>query len=380
MANKLLFVDDEPQILEGIRRLLYREYQVSVAEGGEQGLSSIKSFGPFEVVVSDMRMPGMNGAQFLAKVREIAPDTVRMLLTGYTDLSAAIEAVNQGNIFRFLTKPCDKTVLTKALADGLEQHRLVRAEKDLLEKTLMGSIKVLTDVLGAASPEAFGRSMRIARYVRHLSARSNLPSPWRFEAAAMLSQLGCVTLDPELIQASYALERLSPEEKNRFLAHPQKARELLLNVPRLEPIAWMIGQQFETGNAKVQPDQTAEWDQDILLGAKILKLAVALDNLKMRGLSDDDAFRKLKERRDEFGEQLLQRLEDITPQSPTREQRKVLASKLSAGMILDQEIRTKAGMLVVPKGQEITQALVMKLGDYAQAGTIDKDIMVSVPV
>ena len=117
--DKILFVDDEPAVLDGYQRLLRREFDVSVALGGEQGLTSIRTNGPYAVVISDMRMPGLNGAQFLSLVRQKVPDTVRMLLTGYTDLNAAMDAVNEGNIFRFLTKPCDKELLVKALTTGV---------------------------------------------------------------------------------------------------------------------------------------------------------------------------------------------------------------------------------------------------------------------
>jgi len=206
MINKVLFVDDEPSVLEGYKRMLHREFQVDTAVGGLQGLALIRDDGPYSVVISDMRMPGMNGAQFLSQVRQAAPDTVRMLLTGYTDIDAAMEAVNQGNIFRFLAKPCEKEALIEAINAGVYQYRLVMVEKELLEDTLMGSIKVMTDVLSAASPEAFGRSMRITRYVRHMIAKFNLSSPWRFETAAMLSQLGCVTLDSEVMQAAFVGE------------------------------------------------------------------------------------------------------------------------------------------------------------------------------
>ena len=173
MVNKVLFVDDESSILDGYKRMLHREFEVDTAVGGLQGLTLIRDRGPFSVVISDMRMPGMNGAQFLAQVRQSAPDTVRMLLTGYTDIDAAMDAVNRGNIFRFLAKPCEKETMIEAINAGIYQYRLVMVEKELLEDTLMGSIKVMTDVLSAASPEAFGRSMRITRYVRHVIGKFN---------------------------------------------------------------------------------------------------------------------------------------------------------------------------------------------------------------
>lgn len=380
IADKILFVDDEPAVLDGYRRLLHREFAVDTAGGGEQGLALIREQGPYAVVISDMRMPGMNGAQFLAQVRQATPDTTRMLLTGYTDLNAAMDAVNEGNIFRFLTKPCEKETLGKAITTGLVQYRLVAAEKELLENTLMGSIKVLTDVLSAASPEAFGRSMRIARYVRHLVGKFSLPSPWRFEAAAMLSQLGCVTLDLDVIQAAYVGNKLSSEDEARFAAHPQVARDLLVNIPRLEPIAWMISQQLTKPDMHKVPDAPASSADDIVLGAKMLKVAVAFDNLKIRGLSDGEAIAHLRSRHNEFERELIDALTSVKPDDAKMELRKVATSRLTAGMILQQEIKSRAGMLVVAKGQEVTHALLIKLGNFARAGTIDKEVVALVPV
>ena len=136
MADKVLFVDDEQEILDGYERLLRRDFHVRVARGGAAGLTEIEQNGPFAVVISDMRMPGMNGAEFLAQVRRTEPNTVRMLLTGYTDIGAAIAAVNEGNIFRFLTKPCDKETLADAINLGITQYHLIRAEKDLVKQAL----------------------------------------------------------------------------------------------------------------------------------------------------------------------------------------------------------------------------------------------------
>jgi response regulator RpfG family c-di-GMP phosphodiesterase len=380
MPDKILFVDDEAPVLDGIKRMLHKEFQVDTAVGGEQALETMRMLGPYSVVVSDMRMPGMNGAQFLARVRQTSPETVRMLLTGFTDLNAAMDAVNEGNIFRFLTKPCEKEILAKAITTGLVQYRLMTAEKELLENTLMGSIKVLTEVLSAASPEAFGRSTRIARCVRHLVSRFDLPLPWRFEAAAMLSQLGCVTLDPGVIQAAYVGEKLSPEDQVRFDAHPRVARDLLIHIPRLEAIAWMISQQLVKEDVPAVPETSGAPAEAIAFGAKILKLAVALDDLTIKGLSDEEATAKLRGRRGEFGSELIDALTSMKPESARMELRKVATSKLTTGMILQQEIRTLAGMLVVAKGQQVTHALLIKLENFSRAGTIEKEIAALVPI
>ena len=125
MAEQILFVDDEKSVLDGIERLLYGEFSISKAQGTIQGISLIQLLGPYAIVVSDMRMPGRDGdgARFLARVHQLAPNTVTMLLTGYKDMEAAIVAVNEGRIFRYLRKPCKKDDLVKAIHQGLAQYR-----------------------------------------------------------------------------------------------------------------------------------------------------------------------------------------------------------------------------------------------------------------
>jgi DNA-binding NtrC family response regulator len=152
IQETILFVDDEPAILDGYKRVLYKDFAIETAVGAEAGLALMKSHGPFPVVVSDMRMPKMNGVQFLSEVKSVAPDTVRMILTGYADVPTVMDAVNESNIFRFLTKPCEKTILGSALTSALTQYRLVVAERELLEKTLQGMVRVLADVLSFVNP------------------------------------------------------------------------------------------------------------------------------------------------------------------------------------------------------------------------------------
>src|SRR5262249_28179570 len=143
----VLCVDDEPQVLEGLELHLRSRYRVTTATSGKQALEILASGKPFAVVISDMRMPEMDGATFLGLVRQGAPDSWRVLLTGHSDLDSAVAAVNEGQIFRFLLKPCPPATLLKAVQASEEQHRLVTAERVLLEDTLQGSIRVLADIL-----------------------------------------------------------------------------------------------------------------------------------------------------------------------------------------------------------------------------------------
>lgn len=378
--NKILFVDDDPETLESYRQLLQPEFQVETAVGGADGVAALQNHGPYAIVVSDMQMPGMSGIEFLAQARVIAPDTVRMMLTGHADVNVAIEAVNQDHIFRFLTKPCEPDSLRASLGAGLVRYRLVVAEKEILENTLIGGIKVLTDVLSAVSPEAFGRSLRITHYVRHLIAKLNLPNPWRLEAAGMLSQLGCITLNTELLRAAYAGTPLSPEDQARFDAHPAVARDLLASVPRLEAVAWMIGQQLQTQISQDPPQATRLSTDVSIAGAKLLKLAVAFDALRMQAFSNEEAIAQLRTRSAEFDPDSLNAMTSLKSEGSKLVSRKISVMKLVPGMILEQEIKTANGLLIVTKGQEVTRPLVARLTNFSEAGMIEDQILALVPV
>ena len=196
----------------------------------------------------------------------------------------------------------------------------------------------------------------------------------------MLSQLGCVTLDPEIVQAACIGKSLSPEDQAAFAAHPQVARDLLVNIPRLESIAWMISQQLANEPSPKEasvPDLPAG---DIVRGARMLKLAVAFDSLMMSGASEKEAIARLRSRHTEFERELVDVLADMAPVGSKMEARKIAIARLTTGMILQQEIRTRTGMLLVGNGQEVTHALLIKLENLSQAGKIDKEILVLAPV
>jgi len=373
LNKKVLFVDDEPAVLDALKRILHKNFQLDTATSGVEAIAAATRNGPYAVVVSDMRMPGMDGVQLLSSLREISPDSVRVILTGYADMQSAIDAVNEGRIFRFLTKPCEARVLKRALYACVMQYRLVTAEQELLENTLMGTIKVLTDVLSLANPAAFGRSKRIAQYVKHMVNELHLQAPWQYEVAAMLSQLGCIALESEIIEAAYGGKKLLPEEQRRFDAHPAVARDLLNNIPRLEGIARIIGQQC----LGVTPAENHFLSKDMRIGAAILRVAVAYDDLRVQGKSEVEALAELRHR-----QHLDQRVvESLATHALSSEEapRAVHILDLTAGMILQEEVRTKLGLLLVAKGQEVTYPLLMRLRNYHQCGAIADTVLVLLP-
>ncbi|MCA9592984.1 MAG: response regulator, partial [Myxococcales bacterium] len=198
--ERILLVDDEPLVLEGLARQLGWEFEVSTAPSGARALELVQSEGPFAVVISDMRMPNMDGAEFLERARALDPDMVRVLLTGQSDLLQAIRAVNHGQLFRFLSKPCPPDVLVPTIQDAVRQHRLLTAERELLEKTLRGSVQTLLDTLALAQPDTFGRARRVEQYVVEVLDTIGEKEQWSIQLAALLCHLPLITLPPETLR------------------------------------------------------------------------------------------------------------------------------------------------------------------------------------
>src|SRR4051812_28893332 len=155
---RVICVDDEPHVSSGLALHLRRKYEVELATSGQAGLELLARKPEAAVVISDMRMPGMNGAEFLSRASQAHPNTTRILLTGYAELDAAVRAINEGHIFRFLVKPCPPPELLRTVEAAAEHHRLLLAEQVLLEQTLHGSVKMLSEVLAITNPVAFGRA------------------------------------------------------------------------------------------------------------------------------------------------------------------------------------------------------------------------------
>jgi CheY-like chemotaxis protein len=374
MVEKILLVDDDSNVLDGYRRSLRGEFVLETALGGEQALSLAATNGPYAVVISDMRMPGMDGIQLLTRIRALSPDTIRVMLTGNADTETAVNAINEGSIFRFLNKPCSKEVMAKTITAAQMQYRLVTAEKQLLEQTLSGTLQVLTEVLSLVNPAAFSRAERARRYIHHVVAAMKLGNPWQYEVAAMLSQLGCVTLAPETIDAVYRGDPLPPNEEAQYDAHPSVAYALLSKIPRLEPIAWMIEHQ----NRPVAKEADSEM-ADMRLGAEILRLTLAYEKAIHQGTSRTEAAHMLARQNRNFSPEFFQALVTLDPNAEEGEQRKCRVEDLSPGMIIQQEVRSYQGTLLVSKGQEVTSAVVYKLKNFQARHAIGNEVTVSVP-
>ncbi len=375
MAHKVLFVDDDVNMFPIFKASLEGVFDVETATSGALGLDVLDEKGPFAVIVADMCMPEMNGIQFLSLVKDRAPDTVGMILTGKADLPMAIEAVNNGHIFRFLTKPCPKDALIESIATGIRQHQLITAERELLERTLSGSVKVLTDMLSMVNPIAFSRAARVRRYVVHIANKLGLSDIWQFEMAAMLSQIGCATLPPHLLERAYARKKLTRHEREMFATHPLAARKLIAEIPRLEKVAEMIARQQASSTDDNAPVAT-QFDDTAILGGRILKVALAFDASLEQGLSATDALERLRKRPNTYAPEIIEALVGVDSNRQNNVTRNVSVLELGPGMVIDQNVYTKEGIYVVMKGQVVTATILELLRTYAETVGIREPIRV----
>ena len=357
---RVLCVDDEARVVEGLVLHLRREYQVFTANSGQEGLGLLKQMGGAAVVISDMRMPQMDGATFLQHVHQFFPDATRILLTGEPGRDAAISAVNKAQIFRFLTKPCPPDALKAAVEAGVIQHRLLNAERTILKETLNGCIKALVDVLALTNPVAFGRASRVKRLAMEFAAKHDCKEFWQLEAAAMLSQIGYLSLPAELVEKLYYGETLTPEEKLLASGAPDVVNSLLENVPRLEPVIQILVALHWTD------EQVARLgDGTIGTGTRILGLVLEYDTLVTQGQTTNVAVQTLRSRVARFGETLVEKFAvHVGAGSSTKELREMPLRVVQPGMIIMQDVRTHMGTLLVARGFEVTSVFVERARNF----------------
>ncbi|MBI4800871.1 MAG: response regulator [Desulfarculus sp.] len=367
LAEKILFVDDDPNILASFLRQLRRNFAVDTALGGAVGLEMVANQGPYAVVVSDFKMPGMDGVQLLNHLREQAPDTVRILLTGYADVDTSIRAVNEGNIFRLLTKPIDTEGLVRALVAGVKQYRLINAERELLQKTLAGTIRVLTELLSLLNPEALGRSCRIRELVAGIARRMGLPLEWTLDSAAMLCQLGMVMMPPEALQRILSGQELKGEDLQLYDMHPMIAADLVRHIPRLEEVARIITFQDRHYDGSGPPPAATESGEDIPLESRILKVALDYDLLFSQTGNPQEVLQSMRGRKGWYDRKALQALGEHLAQSKMGNVRLVNIKDLTESMVLAEDVLAEDGRVLVPRGYQVTRLLVAHLLNFQKS-------------
>jgi response regulator RpfG family c-di-GMP phosphodiesterase len=415
----VLAVDDEPNIVSALRRTLRsRGFTVHTALGGAEGLHILETQ-PVDAIISDMRMPEMTGAQFLQAARAKMPEAVRILLTGYADITSTIEAVNNGEIFRYLSKPWDDDVLLSVLHDGLERKRLARERDRLLALTreqnaqlqahaeqleekvrertqdlqkanddvqaaharisadFQGTIKVLSTILEKRPGLTDGCSRRVAEHVKNLGPRVGLRGAPLQDTiyAALLEDLGKLTFSEAWLTTP--MHSLSPRERDDFMKHPLHGDGYLMSLASLRGAGQVLRNLYERFDGKGVPAQL-EGDQ-IPLGSRVLRAASEYERLRSgslesRRFSHEDACKWLRNgsgtRFDpKIAEALVVLLDEATGELPSDT---LPVSGLKPGMVLARDLTAGLGVLLLSKDHMLDDTMIRRLEAFQNR--IGKDL------
>lgn len=411
---KVLCVDDESNILKSLRRLFISEpFEMFAASSGFEALELMDQH-QFDVIISDMRMPEMSGAEFLKKAFAKQPDSYRILMTGYADISSTVAAVNEGRINRYISKPWNNQELITSVHDGLhlvnleqtnvrlqaqvvaqnQQLKLLNGELEQqvelrtsqlkqtlqslkvsmaqVERTNQALLKVLYNQI-SINPVIDGRfAMRVSYQCRAVARQLELPAAVQDHCAlaGMLCEVGLSGLPPQLL--SKPLYNFDANDWVRFKEHCRFAEEILTPAVALAPVSEMIRNQYEQFNGDGFPDKLVA--ERIPVGARVL--AVVRDyqcylsaRLTSRPLSSVDALRMLKQQQGTvYDPMVLIALTEVAAREPSELQltpqsskQGLMLSELRVGMKLKSNVYNQKNMLLAPEGAVLTDTMLSKL-------------------
>lgn len=358
----ILCVDDDERLLSGLELHLGFDHDVQTAISGKAGLALLDERPDCAVIVSDMRMPEMNGAEFLARSRLITPDTTRMLLTGFSEVADTVSAVNDGGIFRFLTKPIPPDALVGAVEAGLRQWHLIRTERVLLEETLNGAVQSLIEALEIASPATFSRSRRVEAGCRHVAVALGLEPVWEVALAGLLMRIGWISLPSDVVDRRLSGIELSEADASMLEDALKTTVRLVDRIPRLDGVARIIG---DSGPATSTTPSTA---------ANVVRAVADFDDALRLGRNASKALAQLAS---DHHHTIVEAIKTWPHAGPAQEIREVGLTQLIAGMSAAKDIMTPSGNLLVKEGADLTETLIQRLRNFALSHGVVEPIYVA---
>jgi CheY-like chemotaxis protein len=373
MSARVLFVDDDVALLKSFQRNLCFDYDLSIAESGQHGLELIKAQEPYSVIVTDMRMPVMDGIRFINEARKLTPGSIFLMLTGNQDVDTSIKAVNQGQVFRFLTKPCETGDIKTAIDAAHRQYELVQTEKELLHKTFVGAISLMMDVVESVHPDTLQQAQRIDAIMRACEESLGCTGNWEFRLAARVCLVG-FTLMP--CDEQIKIQQLGPsvsESQHLLEKMAQTSSTLLGRIPRLERVTEILRKQATAGcSAFQEPYEGHNPD----LGAALLRVSMYWCNLVHHGLAPNEALREILQVLPGLPEQVQKALLDLDTPAADRHPVEVKLRDLAEGMVLYDDLLSEDGALLLRSGRRLTQSVIEKMKLHFQYSSRLRPIIV----
>ncbi len=386
MQQKILLVDDEPKVLSALQRELtsYQFTEILTANSGMEALDILRQQKDVAVIVSDYRMPGLDGISFLMEAQEICPDATRMILSGVADLEMATNSINLGQVFRLLIKPCPTDSFINSIKAGLRQYELITSEHDLLQNTLKGSIKILTDLLSAISPDSFSQANRISSFTRKFAQELHLPNAWELELAGALCRIGCVTIPPEVIDSWMKGKYLDPNQFKMMDSVGKIGNYFLRNIPRLEKIAeGILFQSTPFEPTKKQENQIS--GSDIPLISRILKIVIDYDRFLAFDQNSKAALTRMLNQANEYDPELMRVFREQVLTTKTEKDAssasdspltEVTFDNVKNGMVIMANVFDNKGRMLISKGTVVTEILQLRLANYCRVYGLDQPLLV----
>lgn len=364
---RIMMVDDEANVLSAYRRSIGRTFELSTFERGADALAELNNNTTYPVIVTDMRMPEMDGLQFVNEARKLTKQSVFVMLTGNADQQTAIDAINKGEVFRFLNKPCDGDLLTSTINTCLRQYELQRAEQELLRDTLTGSVRLMHELIAITNPLIAERSKRVRSIAVALLKQLGQPGETMVSLAGSFSCIGLLPL--QVTDESKG----DPDEKTLADAAGVGMR-LLAKIPRLETVSKIVGNQRAVGQL---PDELKS-DTLVDFGGKLLRFALDWDAQASSRDGDYPAGLQYLEASlsDIYDKRLLVSASAIVDSGMFAQrisQRTMLTIEpqaIRSGDVLQESLVTKEGKLLLSKDSEVTETTVERIRAFAKSGLL----------
>ena len=420
---RVLCVDDEANILSALRRLFRPHgYAIVIAHSGAEGLAALEAQA-FDLVISDMRMPEMNGAQFLEQVHQRWPDTMRILLTGYADITSTIDAVNKGRVFRYISKPWNDEDLLMTVRQALEHKALAREklrlealttrqnealreinatlEARVIERTealreanervkasFLTSIKVFTNLMELRGGPLVGHSRRVADLARRIARHMGLEGQVVQDIflASLLHDIGKIGLPDTLLARS--VTDMNGEDTHLYRKHPVTGEQALMALEDLHGAAKLVRGHHERFDGKGFPDGLL--GEFIPIGARILSVANDFDSLQIgtiapRRMSAEAATRLIvdysgKRYDPDVVEAFLAVTSAVEAPASNTEERALNVDMLEPGMVLTRDLMSRQGYLMLAADFTLTRGIIRQIADYAEAENLPQlQVFVRIP-
>lgn len=370
LTPAVLFVGDDALAVRAVERALALHCTVTTIRSGADAMHLLETGQQYVVLMADLASPGMSGIALLSALRHIAPDTARILFTDDAHLKDAVGAINDGAVFHLLLKPASEAAVVDAVQAGIRQHHHLVSERQLLRETLQGAVEALSEVLAIAQPAAYGRAIRLKRHVSDLAGALSIEPRWEVEVAALLSQLGCVTLSPELVDRWYHHRSLTPDEQDIIDRLPHTSTDLVAHIPRLETVREIIHRQYDPPSAPGLP-----------AGARLLAIARDFDVLIGAGERAEQALAHMERDAVRYDKRMLDAFRSLrSDKAPAADIRDMRLCDVRPGMIFATDVHSPRGVLLIARGQRVTPSLRERIAQvWSAAVACEINVRIIVP-